>query len=89
MYRPDMWKPIASAPFDRDLELAVLDKDGPHPLIFPCQRIVDGWVNATTKQRTDVHPTHWREWPRQDPTSASPVETLGEDASDHAPSKLE
>jgi hypothetical protein len=56
------WNPVASAPFDRDLELAVIDYDGPHGLVFPCRRILDGWLNAETTMRIDVRPTHWREW---------------------------
>jgi hypothetical protein len=31
-------------------------------LVFPCRRILSGWVNAETRQRIDVHPTHWRGW---------------------------
>jgi hypothetical protein len=58
------WQPIASAPFDRDLELAVIEGDGEHTLMFPCRRIFGGWVNADTKKRIDVRPTHWREWPQ-------------------------
>ena len=58
------WQPIVSAPFDRDLELAVIDKDGPHALAFPCRRVLDGWINAKTGQRIAVHPTHWRVWER-------------------------
>ena len=54
--------PISTAPFDRDLELAVLDRDGVHALVFPCRRILGSWINAETKQRIDVWPTHWREW---------------------------
>lgn len=57
-----MWRDISTAPFDRDLELAVLDGDGPHALVFPCRRIAGGWMNAGTHERIDVHPTHWREW---------------------------
>jgi len=57
-----VWQPISNAPFDRDLELAVLDRDGPHALVFACRRILAGWVNAETKRRTDVRPTHWREY---------------------------
>ena len=34
-----MWQSIPSAPFDRDLELAVIDDDGTHALVFPCRRI--------------------------------------------------
>ncbi len=56
------WQPINTAPFDRDLELAFLDRDGVHALVFPCRRTLDSWINAETKQRVDVQPTHWREW---------------------------
>ena len=34
------WRPVSTAPFDRDLELAVLDWEGSHALIFPCRRIM-------------------------------------------------
>jgi hypothetical protein len=38
-----MWQHIATAPFDRDLELAVIDASGePHCLYFPCHRTLDG-----------------------------------------------
>jgi hypothetical protein len=56
------WEPISTAPFDRELELAVFDRDGPHALAFACRRIVGGWISAETKQHVDVRPTHWREW---------------------------
>lgn len=42
------WKPIDTAPFDRDLELAVIDGEGKHTLTFPCRRIVGGWFSFTT-----------------------------------------
>ncbi len=57
-----MWQPITTAPFDRDLELAVIDGDGVHALVFPCRRVLRGWVKAHNKQQIEVHPTHWREW---------------------------
>ena len=57
------WIPIATAPFDRDLELAVIDYDGTHALVFPCRRFLHGWINAETKHRLDgLRPTHWRQW---------------------------
>jgi hypothetical protein len=56
------WQPIATAPFDRDLELAVIDSVGPHVLVFRCRRVSEGWVDASTNRRIDVQPTHWREW---------------------------
>jgi hypothetical protein len=60
-----MWQIISSAPFDRNLELAVLDEEGPHALVFACRRIVGGWMNTATKERLAVRPTHWREWPAE------------------------
>jgi hypothetical protein len=56
------WEGIATAPFDRDLELAVLDFDGTHALVFPCRRLVDGWIDAGSKKRIELSPTHWRDW---------------------------
>jgi hypothetical protein len=59
------WKLIASAPFDCDLELAVIDNDGIHALVFPCRRILGGWMDAVTKYQVAVDPSHWREWNHQ------------------------
>ena len=56
------WQRIAIAPFDRDLELAVIEYDGVHALAFPCRRILGSWIKAETKERIHVQPTHWREW---------------------------
>jgi hypothetical protein len=56
------WQRIVTAPFDCDVELAVIDAEGLHALVFPCRRIVGSWINAETKERIDVRPTHWREW---------------------------
>jgi hypothetical protein len=60
-----MWRHISTAPFDCDIELAVIDTDGPHALVFACRRILGGWMNAETHERLDVRPTHWREWEPQ------------------------
>jgi GAF domain-containing protein len=58
-----VWQPISSAPFDRDLELAVIDYHGTHALVFPCRRVLKGWINSETKKLIDgLRPTHWREW---------------------------
>lgn len=56
------WKPASTAPFDRDLELAVIGYDGTHALVFPCRRILNGWTNAETGRVIEVRPTHWRDW---------------------------
>lgn len=56
------WQPIATAPFDRDIELAVITDPTPHGLAFPCRRILHGWIKADTGEQIEVRPTHWREW---------------------------
>jgi hypothetical protein len=56
------WQLIATAPFDRDLELAVIDTSGIHTVVFPCRRNLRGWEEPNTKVPVEVHPTHWREW---------------------------
>jgi len=44
------WKPISTAPYTGDLELAVIDRDGPHAVAFPCRRVVGGWIAAETNK---------------------------------------
>jgi hypothetical protein len=56
------WQTMATVPCDRDLELAVIDADGIHRLVFPCRRARIGWMNAKTSARVGVRPTHWRQW---------------------------
>jgi hypothetical protein len=53
---------ISAAPFNRDLELAVIDASGEHTILVPCRRVVGGWIKATAERRVNFHPTHWREW---------------------------
>ena len=74
-----MWETVTSAPFLGDLELAVLDEQGQHALVFPCRRTLRGWVNAQTGVRIDVRPTHWRPWqPEASPLASDPVATAQE-----------
>ncbi|RWL92934.1 MAG: hypothetical protein EOR68_25260 [Mesorhizobium sp.] len=57
-----MWETILTAPFFGLLQLAVIDEDGEHPLVFPCRRTASGWKHAITGIPVNVRPTHWREW---------------------------
>lgn len=59
-----IWEIISTAPFGRDLELAVIELDRVYALVFACQRTADGWIDAKTGYRVAVSPTHWRPWPR-------------------------
>jgi hypothetical protein len=56
------WLPADEAPFDRILEIAVIKGVTPHALAFACRRILGGWMDAETRERLKVQPTHWREW---------------------------
>ena len=53
-----------TAPFDRDLALAVIDNGVRHLIAFPCRRVTDnGWLDVETNKRVHyLRPTHWREW---------------------------
>ena len=54
------WREIASAPFDRPLELAVID--GHVGLVEGARlRHGNGWLDAETLQPVAVTATHWRD----------------------------
>jgi hypothetical protein len=56
------WEPISCAPFHHDIQLAVINRNGPYALPFPYRRTAGGWVEARTGRRIDLSPTHWRTW---------------------------
>ncbi|WP_246510279.1 hypothetical protein [Bradyrhizobium glycinis] len=58
------WEQLETAPpFDRDLEIAVIEGNTIHRVVFPCRRIVGGWIKAKSGEHVAVQPTHWRIWP--------------------------
>jgi len=59
------WKPISTAPFDHDLEVAVIEAGEMVALIVPSRRVIGGWVEARTGKPIAVTPSHWRAWPRK------------------------
>jgi hypothetical protein len=63
MDKSSVWEDISTAPYDCDLELAVIDGNRVHPLVFACRRTTSGWVKASARERVLVSPTHWRLWP--------------------------
>jgi hypothetical protein len=56
------WNEIVSVPAERDLEVAVIDRDGIHPIASPCRYKEGAWINANTRRRIEINPSHWREW---------------------------
>jgi hypothetical protein len=60
--RDGEWQRVSVAPFDRDIELAVINYNGTHAIVFPCRHILRGWMCAETKEiLIGFNPTHWRE----------------------------
>jgi len=56
------WFKVEDAPFDRSLEVAVIEDDGQiYAVVFPCRRVLGGWTEAATGRPIRVYPTHWRE----------------------------
>jgi hypothetical protein len=66
------WKEIGSVPSDRDVEVAVVDGVGIHPLRFPCRYRDAVWINAVTRKQIEINPTHWREWMTETEPSVRP-----------------
>ena len=54
-----MWQSISTAPYERDLELAVMDKDEPHVLVFA--RRIGCAGNPNEEVAPDMSDTR-REW---------------------------
>ena len=51
-----MWNPIqkmADVPTDRDIRLAVLEKNEVHSLAFPCRRSGHSWIHAESRRLID------------------------------------
>ena len=59
---PRKWLPVSITPSDGDLEVCVIDRGEVSALIFPCRKHGIDWVDASTRKRVDIAPTHWRLW---------------------------
>ncbi len=58
----DKWLPVSIAPAEADLEVCVIDQSRTHALVFPVRKSGIDWVDASTRKRIDISPTHWRRW---------------------------
>lgn len=58
----DEWHPITTAPYERDLQLSVIEDGEVYALVFPCRRKGVQWAHSLTGKLVAVDPTHWREW---------------------------
>jgi hypothetical protein len=66
-----MWKSSETAPRNVELELAVIDADGVHALVFPCRRAAHGWIDARNGRLLAAEPTHWQLWRHRALTASS------------------
>jgi hypothetical protein len=66
-----MWRPLNSAPYGVDLELASIDDEGERCYELPCRKSVSGWIDSKWQSPIDFMPTHWRLW-KADPKSLDP-----------------
>ena len=46
----DDWQPILTAPFDRVLQLSVIEKGEIYALVFPCRRTRYEWAHAENRE---------------------------------------
>jgi hypothetical protein len=57
-----VWIPVEAAPFNRALEICVVEGQGVQAFSFRCQRVENGWKSLDTDELLDLFPTHWRDW---------------------------
>jgi hypothetical protein len=57
---PSKWLSVSITPADGELEVCVMDKRGLHVLAFPVRKSGTDWVDAVSKRRINLVPTHWR-----------------------------
>jgi hypothetical protein len=57
------WRPISTAPCNRDVELRVSEGTATSTLEFPCQLTNAGhWINGDLQTPIKVQPVEWRVW---------------------------
>ena len=53
---------VPDVPTDRDLRLAVIDREGVHELTFPYRRVGLTWVASSSRKPVVIYPSHRQEW---------------------------
>jgi hypothetical protein len=57
-----VWKPIADAPANCELELCIYENGQYRAIAFPCRRNGVAWYDVVANKIVPVRPTHWRPW---------------------------
>jgi len=71
MTRPFAWRPMTTAPFNRNLKLRIADDGGALTLPFPCRRTNGGhWINADLGTAIPIDPIGWCIWRQSEPVYA-------------------
>ena len=62
------WRPISTAPHNRELEVRVTENGDDVTLEFPCLHTNTGaWINVDLGTEIKINPTEWRLWERSEP----------------------
>jgi hypothetical protein len=70
--QPFAWRPMTTAPFNRNLKLRVADDGGMLTLPFPCRRTNAGrWINADLGTALPIDPIGWCIWSQSEPIRVS------------------
>ena len=57
------WHPISTAPYNRNLELQIVEATRMIALPFPCRHTNGGdWINVDLGTRIQIQPVSWRVW---------------------------
>ena len=60
------WRTAATAPYNQELELRVLEAEGVQCLSHPCLQNNDGqWINVDLGTELKIQPLQWRPWRRR------------------------
>lgn len=62
------WHPISTAPYNRELELRIIENGKVVAIEFPCLRSnTEAWINVDLGTEIKLRPVEWRVWQRQEP----------------------
>jgi hypothetical protein len=65
------WRPVSTAPYNRDLELRVAEDGSVATMPFPCRHTNgDEWINVDLGVALKIQPLEWRAWRQSDTSQA-------------------
>jgi hypothetical protein len=69
--RVSRWRPVSTAPYNRDLELRVAEDGSVATVPFPCRHTnKDEWINVDLGVPLKIQPIEWRAWQQSESPDA-------------------